>query len=688
MLKKLQNINLKQTLISIKILSPFFIAFLTIFSALTYYLYSLNLTGVVLSIILSIISIIILKNYLISQSDKDQKSTFILNNLTGIFKKKETGLFINFITIFVYLALVSTTFLELWQLRTSQAIISPWELVSENFFIFFFLASFLLFFIIYQNQRYCVNIFLISLHYFLGCSVALIVYKIGYGFDPFIHQAALEVVNQEGVINPKTPYYLGQYGLIISLHKTLGLNLVWLNKWLLAILAAWLLPPAVFSFLKKTILNLNSDNNYHVTKSALFTTIITLFFSVSLFIVNTPQNLSYLFLILAIIYGYTKNIIPAIVFAGASLAIHPLAGIPAIIWIFWLLGNRFIQSYKKKNQIYLKTIISFMTSILAIFFIPLSLIKLSGFKLIIIKNNILELFNNFSLKITLQTAGQENWWLNLNYFLYFNRYLILFLIISIGFIIILKLKRKKNIHLTKLDNNYWLGLIIISFSLLISALLSSTISFQNIIAYEQGDYSHRILIISIIFLSPFMLVAIERLAKLIITNKKNNQFIWLIIFSILLTNVLYLSYPRFDKYYNARGYSTSQLDIEAVKLISKNNNKPYLVLANQQVSAAALKTFGFNNYFTSSLGPIYFYPIPTGGPLYQYYLDMVYQNPSQETMTEAMNLVGVKQSYFIINRYWYASENIIEAAKISANQWESLGQDDIFIFYYQLDDDN
>lgn len=672
MFKKLKNTHFSQIFLFIKVLSLFFVAFLTIFSALVYYFYSLNLLGVILSIILSIISIIILKKYIILEPGQITKDHFSFKHL------------IKLSPVLVYLILILATFLELWQARTSQAIISPWELVSESFFIFYFLASLLLFLIIYQNKHSSITISLISLHYFLGCIVALIIYKLGYGFDPFVHQATLEVISKQGVITPKTPYYLGQYGLIISLHKILGISITFLNKWLLAVLAAWLLPQAIFSTFYKIIKKLNNNHNYHQIKSAFFATTILLTLSLPLFIVSTPQNLSYLFLILTILYGFNKNIIPSVIFALTTLAIHPLAGLPAIIWIFWLLSNKLIENYKEKFKKYFQISIAFITFIISATFIPLALFQLSNLDFITIRNSALALFNNFSLKIYLQTAGQESWWLNLNYFLYFNRFIILFLVIFVGFIIFIKFWRQANYNLSQNFKNSWLGLIIISSALLISSVFSSIITFQEIIAYEQGDYANRIFIISIIFLSPFIFLALARLINLILVNKKSIQFIWLIIFLILLTNILYLTYPRFDKYYNARGYNTSYLDIETVKLIDEKSKDPYLVLANQQVSVAALKTFGFNNYFSSPLGPIYFYPIPTGGPLYKYYLDMVYKNPSQETMTEAMNLVGVKQAYLVINKYWHASNSIIEAAKISSQEWQELNQGDIFIFYYKI----
>ena len=161
-----------------------------------------------------------------------------------------------------------------------------------------------------------------------------------------------------------------------------------------------------------------------------------------------------------------------------------------------------------------------------------------------------------------------------------------------------------------------------------------------------------------------------------------NKFFLLAIFGlILLTTSVYVSYPRYDVYFNSRGYSTSQDDIEAVKIIEKTAAKPYIVLANQQVSVAALKELGFDNYFQTPNGQIFFYPIPTGGRLYQYYLDMVYKKPSREIMTQARSLAGVNESYLIVNKYWYQSGRVINEAKLSANSWQTINNE-VYIFKY------
>jgi hypothetical protein len=214
-------------------------------------------------------------------------------------------------------------------------------------------------------------------------------------------------------------------------------------------------------------------------------------------------------------------------------------------------------------------------------------------------------------------------------------------------------------------------------------ILSSQISFQQIINYEQSDYANRLMTIAVIFLSPFIILTIrEFTAKISELPERSLKLFWLILIAIFITISLYLAYPRFDRYFNSRGYSTSRFDLEAVKKIDEQTNNNYVVLANQQVSIAALQLLGFNHYYQTPQGLIYFYPIPTGGRLYQYYLDIVYKNPNRETMLKAMDLVEVNEAYLIINKYWNESTKIINAAKLTADNWETVGGQEIFIFKY------
>ena len=147
----------------------------------------------------------------------------------------------------------------------------------------------------------------------------------------------------------------------------------------------------------------------------------------------------------------------------------------------------------------------------------------------------------------------------------------------------------------------------------------------------------------------------------------------------LITISLYLSYPRFDKNHNSHGISTGIYDIEATKWIEDNNKRQYIVLANQQVSAAALKNYGFNKYFSNN---IFYYPIPTSGPLYQYYLDMVYDRPSKENATKAMDLLNINEAYFILNKYWWAFPKLLDEAKLEADSFVEFGDGEVYVFKY------
>jgi len=62
---------------------------------------------------------------------------------------------------------------------------------------------------------------------------------------------------------------------------------------------------------------------------------------------------------------------------------------------------------------------------------------------------------------------------------------------------------------------------------------------------------------------------------------------------------------------------------------------------------------------------------------------MVYKKPDKKTMAEAMNLTGVNQSYFILNKYWWAFPKILAEAKLEADSWTEIGQGEIYIFKYK-----
>ncbi|MHB8904377.1 MAG: hypothetical protein ACYC40_04755 [Patescibacteria group bacterium] len=438
---------------------------------------------------------------------------------------------------------------------------------------------------------------------------------------------------------------------------------------MLPCLTAFFVPLATFRYLKSFFVNPNDINTDHNNPARFLSLIFLLILTVSPFIVTTPQNLSYLFLILTILNGLSqKNLAWAILLALATAAIHPLTGLPALGWVAWLVFQKYQKTFNPTKTKIIKAILFGANALI----LPLSLFFAGGANFRAINLNIFSLFDPFKKILSgLSMAGSEDWLFNFIYFFKDNFNLFLILIIIVSLIYFYKQKTRPD----------WSSLIYINISLLFSYIISSQIIFNDLINYEQSSYADRLLLIICFFNLPFIIWLIEKLISQIINQEKAIKLLWLLFGVSILSISLYISYPRYDKYYNSRGYSVGANDLKAVSFINQNTDKKYVVLANQQVSVAALKQFGFNNYYQTSQGLIYFYPIPTGGPLYQYYLDMVYIKPNQKTAQNALKLAGAEEAYLVINKYWNNSGKIINEAKIEADNWFNINNE-VYIFKY------
>lgn len=626
------------------------LSLLITWGAVIYYLYALNWPGINITIFLSALSFYFCK--------KNLSPLPSLNShfqTSGSFSRKYFyALVAYFLTAAGLLALLLSS-------RSDQALISPWETVPALFFVIYGAGLILLSYLITRPEisRY-LKLSLISLHYFITLSVAAIVYIIGYGFDPFIHVATMDLIIELGAVSPKPLYYLGQYSLLVTIAKLTGLAIESLNRFLVPVAAALLLP---LSLLRNISANspVNRDSS-SVWLVLIFLPIITF----SPFILTTPQNLSYVFLILTVLAGSGQaDLKYTLLLAAATTAIHPLTGLPALAWFLFLVWHRYRPQLRSRTARITGALL-FVASTLAL---PLALALATGasFKL-----QTAQYFRDFKDSLGgFNSAGQEDVFLNTSYFLAEN--LAVFLVLLVIASIIYGYKKIK----------YYQTLFTIELALLLSYLLSRGLEFNSLIDYEQLAYASRIPIIMIIFALPFVLYSVNSLILSIKNEPRFRQTAWLALAIIMSLTSLYISYPRFDKYWNSRGYSTSANDLEAVREIAKDANQPYVALANQQVSAAALKELGFDNYHKTAQGEIYTYPIPTGGPLYEHYLSMVYDEPTRSTASKAASLAGVDLSYLVVNKYWYQSGQIINAAKISADKWWDISGE-IFIFKYQF----
>jgi len=229
-----------------------------------------------------------------------------------------------------------------------------------------------------------------------------------------------------------------------------------------------------------------------------------------------------------------------------------------------------------------------------------------------------------------------------------------------------------------------------------SLLIFSFIKFSFLIDYEQGDFSSRIFNLSIYFLIPIALHPITLLffrprclldseagtclwQNYFITKNKLSKCAIIMIVAMCLTVSLYFSYPRQDVYYLNRGFNTSIHDFNAVKYLDQITPEPYVVLANQQIGAAALTEFGFR-YFDHKY---FFYSISTGGELYKIYAKMAYdENINHKIPEEAMDLTGVNIVYLYLPDYWFNLKKIKPQLESVADETLKLENGKVWVFKF------
>jgi hypothetical protein len=626
------------------------ISLYSLLGAIIYYFYRLD--QLVVSILFVLISGIILYFARYKISDLRFKlPNFKLSHVAGSHSAARTSI----LTV-SYLILFAIAIVTLISCQTTDVIRSTWQVIPRAFFLIYFLATLNLFLLIYSSKPKALSLkLLISLHFFLTTSIALIIYRLGYGFDPFIHQATELSIFKQGFILPKPLYYLGQYSLIVILSHLFQISTDWIDKLLLPILLSVFLPYTIYTSLTKAF---NWAKNQALTLSLIF-----LILPFELFIATNPQALANLLaiIILFLSFIYLKDRQIPFWFLGfltfVTIAIHALTGIPVAIYLIliWLI------SHKNKLTRILLPIFAIFAGISLPFALYINSL-ISSYK---IQFN-WQSFNLISWPTIL--SKQFNYFLDLAY-LYKNwiHWLILILALIALYVLI------------KRELTYYFIPSLITFLILIAnAVFLNFINVSSIINYEQGEFSQRIFQLAFYFLLPTIIYGFYIISEKI----QKMPFIYYLciffLFSNFLTFNLYLSYPRFDDYDNSKFINVSQADFTAINFIEQNSaGQPYIVITNQTTSVAALKTFGFTRYYNEH----YFYPIPTGGELYESYESMIYDQASITNMAKAMDLTGVKLSYFVLPFYWSHFDIISQQAEASADAIYNLG-DKVMVFKY------
>jgi len=524
---------------------------------------------------------------------------------------------------------------------------SPWLVIPAAFFLLIFLFSSLT--VASRSRLLFVALF------FLTTSVALFAYPLGYGFDAFIHQATEQHVVEHGTITPKPLYYVGQYALVVTAANAFSIPVETSDLLLLPLLLILL---AI----------LCSSQAKGLSAFALF------LIPLSSFIVTTPQGLANFWVLLVILTSCcdfafsrrnTKGLL-LLLFTIAALVTHPLSGIPAV---FFLLIARSVRSDGSSYRTFWP-LVGLGSIIMPLVFVLNSL--MSGQSIAFHPEKIfpLPLFELLHLDFFLQNRFDA--WKDLLYLFGWNQTLVVLVLTVAGY----RLAKKSTQH-------HALRIFgLMSIILLVNYLLLDRLfEFSFLIEYERSNYAERLFTLAQFFALPLVALTLadwsKRLASKPIALKAGAVGLT----AMMLTAVVYMNYPRHDNYEISRGFNVGTSDFSTAQYLhDKNAPGTYVVLANQAVSAAALKTYGFETYFH---GDLFYYPIPTGGALYQIYLEMVNNAPTSATAKKAMDLAGVDTAYFVVNDYWFLADKIIENAKREAKDWVAIDNGATTVFEYR-----
>lgn len=537
-----------------------------------------------------------------------------------------------FLGLIPFACLIVVGILTLVRHQTDVSLNTPWQEVPQIFWLSLTLAALggaALLVRAKNSLAWMVTLGLLA----AGVSVAAIIYRLGYGYDPFVHQAAEQHILDFGFIAPKTPYYAGQYALAVIVARLSGVAIHSIDVWLLPTLAILGISSAIGVAARAAKANTGAW-------SAALLALLPL----APFIDTTPFGLASLYCLLAGMVGLGTKQNPRLklvvwIFALAAVLTHPIAGVPAMVLAL-------IIQFKKS---YLRV----ATAIVAAAVLPvLFAISSKGFSFSWDRIGTISL--PFELPLTRFHALGDP----------------LYALGAAAAIVII----------VGATTNYSY-LLAAGSAALSGVLVAVSIDFSYLPDSEQGGYAARLLTVALLIAAPAAIAASAKLLEK--TAGKPWRFITAVAaVAFFFVGGVYLAYPRTDAYVISKGWNTSTTDISVVHAIASDaGGEPYIVLAAQPVSAAALKEFGFFRYFDTKDGQVFAYPVPTGGPLYQYYLKMIYDEPSAEYMKQAMELAGVKRGYLVVNSYWTRADHIINRAQQTSEKWFGIDNAD-FVFRY------
>ncbi|MEI6510419.1 MAG: hypothetical protein WCO25_00065 [Candidatus Uhrbacteria bacterium] len=547
--------------------------------------------------------------------------------------------------------------------RTDLALSSPWLVVSPAVFVIFAATTFS-----GMLSRSRVATFF---HFFTAFSIATTIFKIGFGFDPFVHRAAETALAAAGHIDPKTPLYAGQYAIVAIVHRLLGISVDALDKWLVPLLASMLIPILGIAGLR---------DGWGMTDEAarrwIYLFLVTPFAALTF---SVPYNLTVVLFILVLCLSplcSDRRIAAGLAIVAAwSVLCHPLLGVPTAIFAAYSIANGHVRH----------SVRNIVATVLLAVSVP-ALLALNNYRVhasTVINNPFSRLdffWGLFADPFPHPPGIVPTFWTGL--YLY-HQWLPAILLVATIVVAVCTSRRRAGSRPTAGKTD--LSTVSILFLGLLGSifLVSTAFVFQDIISYEQSEFALRLVEILPLVLLPTLGVGSEAVWQFVAARRPLLAPPLLVPVAIAASLSLYFSYPQTNPKSDLSGPSVSAADVEAVHAIDElADGQPYFVLANQMTSAAALREFGFAHYLPAGERQTLWYPLPTGAALYDLYGQMTYGEPTIETMRAAAALTETNRGYFLTYRYWPGFEWLDERARGISGAWYAVGDGAIIMYEF------
>lgn len=506
--------------------------------------------------------------------------------------------------------------------RTTEPLVSPWDVFPNWLVLVFGASSALLAYSLTISLPKTIRFLSLALHGAAAWWVAALVYELGFGFDPLIHQAAEQHLASQGSITLKTPLYIGQYAFVWLAHTMTRIPVILIDQWLVPILSLTLLP-----LLYKT---------HRYLPLALF------LLPASWFTFTIPFHLGLLLFIAAIALTHTKvttsGRIALIACAPGSLLIHPLIGIPCS----FVVAAKLLETTRWKQSIPFLLIGGIPCGLLAAMAVyaisqqaTLNLPSITH-----IQTSLVALFG------TTYRFSADHIGLSL---LYGFVSLWPFALCLIG------------IHEQQKTGGTWGKFRLhIAIGLCFAAvLLACFMRLPDIIAHEQLEFPLRLLhLVPLLFL-PDIARLLERLLHKAFAPHSLRHLIVSVIVGTIAAIQWFMSYPQHNALAHTYAPSVSRYEYEALNWIEREaKSTPFIVLSHQMLAATALQTRGFEQNVTTCHGAHLRYAIPTGGALYQDFLRLLRSRNTPTELSRLKTCYGDLQIIMVVPSYWDPQQRI------------------------------